>query len=82
MMMFSYSNRRGELYSKIKAHRKVCEKAWDRALKYRALSELYIVDSSLQREYQEKRLMYEAKCQDHDAKMIKLYTEYQSIEHL
>jgi stalled ribosome rescue protein Dom34 len=82
MTTFSYSNRRGQLYGKIKAHRKVCEKAWDKALKYRALSELYIVDTSLQRKYNEQRLMYEAKCQQHDETMIRLYTEYQSIEHL
>lgn len=80
--MYTYSKRRGQLYGKIKAHRKVCEKAWDRSLKYRALAELYIVDTSMQRHYNEKRVMYEAKCQQHDDTLWKLLTEYQQIEHL
>jgi len=75
-------NVKGILYGKIKAQRKVCEKAFDKSLYYRQMSELYIVDTTVQKEWLTKRLMAEAACQRHDERLIHLMNQYKEIEYL
>jgi hypothetical protein len=75
-------NYKGQLYGKIKAQVKVCQKAFDKSLHYRAMSELYIVDTEKQREWLTKRLMAEAACQRNDERLIHLMNQYKQIEFL